>query len=119
MCIRDRQCCCIFALRCTCCCGDVVYEPNIFERPPPGDHHHHHNRVLNDDEGDLDADDNVSNDQGRGDGGGGGDPHWRTHPMCDDLSLIHISEPTRLLSISYAVFCLKKKKKQYNKKIQK
>ena len=23
------------------------------------------------------------------------------------LSLIHISEPTRLLSISYAVFCLK------------
>ena len=28
------------------------------------------------------------------------------------LSLIHISEPTRLLSISYAVFCLKKKKKQ-------
>eukprot|EP00658_Telonema_sp_P-2_P036807 TRINITY_DN26551_c0_g1_i2.p1 TRINITY_DN26551_c0_g1~~TRINITY_DN26551_c0_g1_i2.p1 ORF type:complete len:559 (+),score=168.05 TRINITY_DN26551_c0_g1_i2:223-1899(+) len=31
------------------------------------------------------------------------------------LSLIHISEPTRLLSISYAVFCLKKKKKQQNK----
>eukprot|EP00658_Telonema_sp_P-2_P004770 TRINITY_DN11778_c0_g1_i3.p1 TRINITY_DN11778_c0_g1~~TRINITY_DN11778_c0_g1_i3.p1 ORF type:complete len:127 (-),score=2.72 TRINITY_DN11778_c0_g1_i3:66-446(-) len=29
------------------------------------------------------------------------------------LSLIHISEPTRLLSISYAVFCLKKKKKPY------
>src|SRR5678816_2356504 len=28
------------------------------------------------------------------------------------LSLIHISEPTRLLSISYAVFCLKKKKKR-------
>src|SRR5674536_6922 len=26
------------------------------------------------------------------------------------LSLIHISEPTRLLSISYAVFCLQKKK---------
>src|SRR5674536_56038 len=26
---------------------------------------------------------------------------------CIDLSLIHISEPTRLLSISYAVFCLK------------
>src|SRR5678815_2485134 len=25
------------------------------------------------------------------------------------LSLIHISEPTRLLSISYVVFCLKKK----------
>src|SRR5660398_298679 len=27
-------------------------------------------------------------------------------------SLIHISEPTRLRRISYAVFCLKKKKKQ-------
>src|SRR5450756_2949224 len=27
-----------------------------------------------------------------------------------DLSLIHISEPTRLGMISYAVFCLKKKK---------
>src|SRR5665648_1218580 len=32
------------------------------------------------------------------------------------LSLIHISEPTRLGMISYAVFCLKKKKK---KKIEK
>eukprot|EP00658_Telonema_sp_P-2_P057647 TRINITY_DN4607_c0_g1_i2.p1 TRINITY_DN4607_c0_g1~~TRINITY_DN4607_c0_g1_i2.p1 ORF type:complete len:371 (+),score=74.94 TRINITY_DN4607_c0_g1_i2:55-1167(+) len=31
----------------------------------------------------------------------------------DELSLIHISEPTRLLSISYAVFCLKKKKSQH------
>ena len=29
--------------------------------------------------------------------------------VAQDLSLIHISEPTRLLSISYAVFCLKKK----------
>src|SRR5678815_3743723 len=28
---------------------------------------------------------------------------------AQELSLIHISEPTRLLSISYAVFCLKKK----------
>src|SRR5678816_2323731 len=27
--------------------------------------------------------------------------------ITGDLSLIHISEPTRLLSISYAVFCLK------------
>eukprot|EP00658_Telonema_sp_P-2_P080864 TRINITY_DN8138_c0_g1_i3.p1 TRINITY_DN8138_c0_g1~~TRINITY_DN8138_c0_g1_i3.p1 ORF type:complete len:356 (+),score=107.28 TRINITY_DN8138_c0_g1_i3:132-1199(+) len=33
-----------------------------------------------------------------------------------ELSLIHISEPTRLLSISYAVFCLKKKKKKNNNK---
>ena len=32
-----------------------------------------------------------------------------------ELSLIHISEPTRLLSISYAVFCLKKKKKNKRK----
>src|SRR5450756_1394496 len=41
--------------------------------------------------------------------------------LCDDivipgilllLSLIHISEPTRLGMISYAVFCLKKKKKK-------
>ena len=30
--------------------------------------------------------------------------------MCKLLSLIHISEPTRLGMISYAVFCLKKKK---------
>ena len=30
----------------------------------------------------------------------------------DDLSLIHISEPTRRRGISYAVFCLKKKKKK-------
>src|SRR5450756_1011815 len=29
------------------------------------------------------------------------------------LSLIHISEPTRLGMISYAVFCLKKKKKEH------
>src|SRR5450756_2090758 len=33
------------------------------------------------------------------------------------LSLIHISEPTRLGMISYAVFCLKKKKKYKNNKI--
>src|SRR5664279_6322957 len=32
-----------------------------------------------------------------------------------DLSLIHISEPTRRTPISYAVFCLKKKKKQKTK----
>eukprot|EP00658_Telonema_sp_P-2_P011110 TRINITY_DN14225_c0_g1_i3.p1 TRINITY_DN14225_c0_g1~~TRINITY_DN14225_c0_g1_i3.p1 ORF type:complete len:942 (-),score=213.51 TRINITY_DN14225_c0_g1_i3:82-2907(-) len=44
-----------------------------------------------------------------------------TLPPClwgEDLSLIHISEPTRLLSISYAVFCLKKKKKK-NRMIEK
>eukprot|EP00658_Telonema_sp_P-2_P041826 TRINITY_DN29953_c0_g1_i1.p1 TRINITY_DN29953_c0_g1~~TRINITY_DN29953_c0_g1_i1.p1 ORF type:complete len:192 (-),score=16.98 TRINITY_DN29953_c0_g1_i1:26-601(-) len=39
---------------------------------------------------------------------------WRGVMMASslDLSLIHISEPTRLLSISYAVFCLKKKNHQ-------
>eukprot|EP00658_Telonema_sp_P-2_P057045 TRINITY_DN45506_c0_g1_i3.p1 TRINITY_DN45506_c0_g1~~TRINITY_DN45506_c0_g1_i3.p1 ORF type:complete len:187 (-),score=39.55 TRINITY_DN45506_c0_g1_i3:25-522(-) len=45
---------------------------------------------------------------------GAGSPSGRRHLQgvlgCADLSLIHISEPTRLLSISYAVFCLKKKK---------
>ena len=30
--------------------------------------------------------------------------------ITEDLSLIHISEPTRRTPISYAVFCLKKKK---------
>ena len=35
---------------------------------------------------------------------------------CIKLSLIHISEPTRLRQISYAVFCLKKKKKTKKKK---
>ena len=30
--------------------------------------------------------------------------------VLQELSLIHISEPTRLLSIAYDVFCLKKKK---------
>src|SRR5678815_2044 len=34
---------------------------------------------------------------------------WGRMRTVDGLSLIHISEPTRLLSISYAVFCLKKK----------
>eukprot|EP00658_Telonema_sp_P-2_P056664 TRINITY_DN4511_c0_g1_i7.p1 TRINITY_DN4511_c0_g1~~TRINITY_DN4511_c0_g1_i7.p1 ORF type:complete len:371 (+),score=50.83 TRINITY_DN4511_c0_g1_i7:278-1390(+) len=42
-------------------------------------------------------------------GNGGG--HYAAHHHSH-LSLIHISEPTRLLSISYAVFCLKKKKKK-------
>src|SRR5450756_2740069 len=35
-----------------------------------------------------------------------------TRPAGVYLSLIHISEPTRLGMISYAVFCLKKKKKR-------
>src|SRR5450756_2764837 len=40
---------------------------------------------------------------------------WRTNGRwlaILDLSLIHISEPTRLGMISYAVFCLKKKKRE-------
>src|SRR5678816_1991090 len=32
-------------------------------------------------------------------------PHINARAETVDLSLIHISEPTRLLSISYAVFC--------------
>ena len=36
-----------------------------------------------------------------------------------NLSLIHISEPTRQAEISYAVFCLKKKKKKKLKKKKK
>eukprot|EP00658_Telonema_sp_P-2_P019538 TRINITY_DN17714_c0_g1_i1.p1 TRINITY_DN17714_c0_g1~~TRINITY_DN17714_c0_g1_i1.p1 ORF type:complete len:240 (-),score=74.19 TRINITY_DN17714_c0_g1_i1:59-778(-) len=44
--------------------------------------------------------------------------HWLLEAVVRNameflLSLIHISEPTRLLSISYAVFCLKKKKKKH------
>src|SRR5450756_2842899 len=34
------------------------------------------------------------------------------HIVGSDLSLIHISEPTRLGMISYAVFCLRKQKKE-------
>ena len=34
----------------------------------------------------------------------------------EDLSLIHISEPTRPLYISYAVFCLKKKNQKKKRK---
>eukprot|EP00658_Telonema_sp_P-2_P004674 TRINITY_DN1172_c0_g1_i9.p1 TRINITY_DN1172_c0_g1~~TRINITY_DN1172_c0_g1_i9.p1 ORF type:complete len:211 (-),score=53.09 TRINITY_DN1172_c0_g1_i9:108-740(-) len=41
-----------------------------------------------------------------------GSNSWTEDGISQTLSLIHISEPTRLLSISYAVFCLKKKKKQ-------
>eukprot|EP00658_Telonema_sp_P-2_P014077 TRINITY_DN1533_c0_g1_i10.p1 TRINITY_DN1533_c0_g1~~TRINITY_DN1533_c0_g1_i10.p1 ORF type:complete len:266 (-),score=46.78 TRINITY_DN1533_c0_g1_i10:19-816(-) len=61
---------------------------------------------------------NCSTDNHTGKGGcylrclGCGSP---SQPVCE-LSLIHISEPTRLLSISYAVFCLKKKKKYKKKK---
>ena len=36
-------------------------------------------------------------------------PDGSTH-VVEALSLIHISEPTRPRLISYAVFCLKKKK---------
>src|SRR5450756_3084275 len=62
-------------------------------------------------------------------------PRWSVHSQHEDitwlreidtckvtgpdgyqyLSLIHISEPTRLGMISYAVFCLKKKKKRKHK----
>ena len=36
--------------------------------------------------------------------------------IIENLSLIHISEPTRRTPISYAVFCLKKKKLEKKKK---
>ena len=39
-----------------------------------------------------------------------------TRSVKVNLSLIHISEPTRQAEISYAVFCLKKKKKSKTKK---
>src|SRR5678810_238098 len=39
-------------------------------------------------------------------------PKMPAKPTLLDLSLIHISEPTRQAEISYAVFCLKKKKKR-------
>src|SRR5450756_2666400 len=43
---------------------------------------------------------------------------WNERVRCSKLSLIHISEPTRLGMISYAVFCLKKKKKMKAKSKQ-
>src|SRR5659263_229753 len=48
-------------------------------------------------------------------------PDITMHTLCEirRLSLIHISEPTRLGMISYAVFCLKKKKKKKIKKKKK
>src|SRR5660397_265345 len=49
-------------------------------------------------------------------------PSCHPEPSCrrqPHLSLIHISEPTRLRRISYAVFCLKKKKKKNKKKTKK
>ena len=39
-----------------------------------------------------------------------------SYSIGGSLSLIHISEPTRQAEISYAVFCLKKKKKTQLKK---
>src|SRR5660398_259139 len=53
-----------------------------------------------------------------------GEGHLRLQPLLGViesllvLSLIHISEPTRLRRISYAVFCLKKKKKHKKQKEQ-
>src|SRR5450756_2912609 len=45
--------------------------------------------------------------------------HQTILSLLGDLSLIHISEPTRLGMISYAVFCLKKKKTQKTKSKEK
>src|SRR5680860_1779778 len=41
-------------------------------------------------------------------------PGGHEDPVAPTLSLIHISEPTRRTPISYAVFCLKKKKNKKN-----
>src|SRR5660397_259366 len=43
---------------------------------------------------------------------------WFWDEALYTLSLIHISEPTRLRRISYAVFCLKKKTKNKKKTTQ-
>ena len=45
----------------------------------------------------------------------GSGPRLETLTKRLQLSLIHISEPTRQAEISYAVFCLKKKKKKKRK----
>ena len=42
--------------------------------------------------------------------------YLKSKEMSQNLSLIHISEPTRQAEISYAVFCLKKKKIKIKKK---
>src|SRR3546814_8345794 len=56
-------------------------------------------------------------DRGLGPGGilsGGGTGHaWHGHRMGGDRSEEHTSELQSLMRISYAVFCLKKKKKKY------
>src|SRR5450759_3472475 len=59
-----------------------------------------------------DADERLALPQGDGEREGAGEIGGVLRFAADcDLSLIHISEPTRLGMISYAVFCLKKKKK--------
>ena len=45
-----------------------------------------------------------------------GDPNLEVSEKAIYLSLIHISEPTRRTPISYAVFCLKKKRHKKKKK---
>ena len=42
--------------------------------------------------------------------------YYHTQDKAQGLSLIRISEPTRLLSISYAVICLKKKKTEWSRR---
>ncbi len=57
-----------------------------------------------DDDGDDDDDDNDDDNDDDDDDGDDGPQSMQGTPP-----LIHISEPTRLLSTSYAVFCLNKK----------
>src|SRR3546814_7659799 len=59
--------------------------------------------------------------QGRGSGtekatnGHESDPHWLVFKRSEE----HTSELQSLMRISYAVFCLKKKKKQHNENVEK
>eukprot|EP00658_Telonema_sp_P-2_P037590 TRINITY_DN27031_c0_g1_i1.p1 TRINITY_DN27031_c0_g1~~TRINITY_DN27031_c0_g1_i1.p1 ORF type:complete len:101 (-),score=20.55 TRINITY_DN27031_c0_g1_i1:26-328(-) len=80
---------------------------------------------------DYSGSNSADGSSGGGSGGGNTNPAAPLDPRCaievvgaanptfthNTLSLIHISEPTRLLSISYAVFCLKKKTNKTTKNI--
>src|SRR5660397_272204 len=60
----------------------------------------------------YDGDEDGEPDQVISQRGGQREEHWNAEGQeTQSMSLIHISEPTRLRRISYAVFCLKKKKK--------
>src|SRR5665647_221062 len=84
---------------------------------PPAENGHaqqnttHDTKPDNTAPGDTKAGDTKAGDTTPGGTGAGDPPTWNGFALVQDLSLIHISEPTRRTPISYAVFCLKKKKK--------